>query len=66
LIWDYHNEVVHGKTIKEQQAKAIKAAQTKIKSANEEYEKDHFIIPNHLHYLFTSRSLSQRFHQDKD
>jgi hypothetical protein len=58
-IWEYRNGIVHGRTIEEQAALEIKAAQTEISLAYEEYTYNHFIIPNHSHHLFTSRSLTQ-------
>jgi hypothetical protein len=59
-IWDNRNKIVHGYTLEETKAKEVEAAQKAITMAYEEYDKDHFIIPSHLHYLFTSRSLTQR------
>jgi hypothetical protein len=65
-IWEYRNGVVHGTTIQEAKVKEMEAAQRAITLAYGEYTKDPFIIPSRLRYLFTSKSLAHRLHQDID
>ena len=65
-IWEHRNGILHGTTIEEAKAKEAAALQSEITKAYEEYEVDNFIIPNHLRYLFTSRTLHHRLNQDID
>ncbi len=73
LLWDYsqsiwkdRNEIIHGNTLEEAKSKETELAQNAIMIAFREYNNDPFIIPSHLRYLFTSKSLTHRLHQDID
>ncbi len=65
-LWDFRNGVLHGHTLEEQAAKERALLTNEITEAYETFHKYKFIVPSNFRYLFSSKTLQQRLHQDYD
>jgi hypothetical protein len=65
-IWGYRNTVVHGATDKEQADKIKEQTATKVRDFYTKFRSTPSFILQRHHYLFTSRTLSQRLKLDID
>lgn len=65
-IWGYRNTVVHGATDQEKADKIIEQTATKVREFYSKFTTTPTFILQRHHYLFTSRTLSQRLKLDID
>lgn len=64
--WTTRNAILHGINLEENRAKEKALLTKEIRAAYKAYSNNHFIIPRHLSYLFSSLTLQQRLSQDID